>query len=86
MILGVYCIKDVKTSFWRPHTQVNDVAAIREFDNMINSRSNAFVNDNYADLELWKCGTYDDVTGNISPCLEFIVKGIDVRKVVEKDA
>lgn len=84
MILNVYAIKDTKTTFWRPHTQVNEVAAIREFDNLINS-NDRFVSANYADLELWFLGTFDDLTGDLISEVRFVVKGADVKKVGDSD-
>lgn len=83
MIKGVYAVKDVKTSFWPPHVQVNDVAARREFENLVNSSHNEFMQQNYADCELWKLGEYDDQTGAIVSDPVFICSGVDVKKVIE---
>lgn len=81
MKVGLYCIKDTKACFWKVHTQVNDLVARREFDNLINSNSIDFYSVNYSDLELWKLGTFDDATGEIDPDLFFICSGVDVKKV-----
>lgn len=83
MIVNVYSIKDTKATFWKPHVQLNDLVARREFDNMINSGANDFYSVNYADLELWQIGTYDDVTGALTPELKFVCSGVDVKKVGE---
>ena len=83
MIRGVYAIKDVKTSFWPPHVQINDVSAQREFTNMVNSSRNEFMEQNFADCELWKLGEFDDQTGVITSAPVFICSGVDVKKVKE---
>lgn len=84
MKLGVYGIKDVKTgSFWRPFTHVNDATAHREFSNMVNDVSNDFMRQNYADLDLYRLGEFDDATGEISSKVEFLAGGSSVKKVGE---
>lgn len=83
MRAGLYAIKDVKVGFWKPFVQPNEGVAIREFSNLVNSPGNDFVAQNYADLELWCLGTYDDVTGEISTEVEYIVKGADVKRGVD---
>lgn len=83
MIVNMYAIKDTKSSFWKPHTQVNDAVAIREFSNMINSGANDFCCINYADLELYRIGTYDDANGATTSEVVFICSGTDVKKVGE---
>lgn len=80
MIVKLYCIKDTKTNFWKPHTQVNDLSARREFENMVNSPKNDFMFLNYADLELWCLGEFDDATGIIKSNVTYICNGVDVRK------
>ncbi len=80
MIVKMYCIKDTKTNFWKPHCQVNDLAARREFENLVNSPKNDFIFANYSDLELWHLGEFDDVTGIIKSDVKFVCSGVDVRK------
>lgn len=79
MKIGVYCIKDTKTSFWKPHCQINDLSARREFENLVNSDRNDFVAINYKDLELWKLGEFDDATGIIESNVVYICSGKDVK-------
>lgn len=79
MILNVYAIKDVKASFWRPFTHVNDALAVREFTLLINNESS--VKDVAMDLELHRIGTYDDATGVIVSAVEYVCSGRDVLKV-----
>lgn len=83
MINGVFAIKDKKSCFWKPFCQPNDLVARREFDNMVNS-SNEFMQQNYADMDLYKLGTYDDETGVIESKVEFVCSGSDVKKVVNE--
>lgn len=82
MIVGLYSVKDTKTVFNKPHVQLNDIAAQREFSNYINC-GDPFPTKNYGDLELWKLGTFNDVTGEIIPCVEFVVNGVSVKEVNE---
>lgn len=81
MIVQMYAVKDVKTVFNKPHIQLNEIAAVREFKNYINC-GDPFPEKNYGDLELWHVGSYDDVTGEIVPCLEFVTNGASVKEVV----
>lgn len=84
MIQNVYAIKDTKSCFWKPFCQPNDLVARREFDNLVNSSNNEFMQQNYADMELYKLGTYDDANGAIESNVEFICSGSDVKKVVNE--
>lgn len=81
MIMQVYAIKDTKSTFWRPFTQVNDAVAVREFSNMVNGSRDSFVAQNYQDLELWKLGTFSDVNGELTSEIEFVVNGSSVKEV-----
>lgn len=83
MINGIFAIKDKKSFFWKPFCQPNDLVAIREFDNMVNS-GNEFMQQNYADMDLYKLGTYNDETGVIESNVEFVCSGSDVKKVVNE--
>lgn len=82
MIKPLFSIKDVKTSFWKPFVSVNEQDAIREFSNLINS-GHEFATQNYADLELWKIGTYDDTTAEIVSSVEYLACGRDFFKEVK---
>lgn len=82
MILRLYACKDVKASFNKPIVQLNDATAVREFSNYINS-GDLFAEKNYGDLELWYLGTFDDATGIIVPCCEFVVNGVSVKEASE---
>lgn len=82
MINPLYAIKDVKTTFWKPFVAVNEQSALREFDNLINS-GHEFATQNYADLELWKIGTYDDTTAVIVSDVDYVASGRDFFKEVK---
>lgn len=83
MISGVYALKDVKVGFWKPFTQPNDAVAKREFDNLVNGSADTFIVQNYQDLELYKIGSYDDETGVLTSDVQYLLKGVDVKKVGE---
>lgn len=85
MNYGVYCIKDVKVGFMNPFVQPNDAIAVREFGNLVNSPGTSTVSVNYEDMELYRLGSYCQDTGVISSCVEYLVKGVDVKRVVSND-
>lgn len=74
MKYGIYSVKDSLIGFGKPHNQVNDAAAHREFKGLINS-DEAFVKANFGDLELYRIGWFDDQSGIFEPALEFICSG-----------
>lgn len=80
--MKLYSIKDNKVGFWKPFVSHNDAVASREFGNMINSSNDSFVKDNYADLDLYCLGTYDDNTGVITSDVQFICSGVSLKKEI----
>ena len=80
--MNLYAIKDNKVSFWRPFTQPNEAVAIRDFSNMINHSNDDMVKQNYADLDLYQLGTYDEHTGEIVSDVKFVAAGASVKKEV----
>lgn len=84
MNLKIYAIKDTKVGFMQPFCQVNDSVAIREFGNLINTGSSV-VSQNYEDMELYSLGTYSQDTGSIESDVQYLVKGVDVKKVVDNE-
>lgn len=78
--MKLYAIKDVKVGFWKPFVEPNGDVAIREFTTLVNSSGNDFVSQNYADLELWCLGSYDDKTGDIVSDVQYCIKGADVKR------
>lgn len=82
MNLKVYAIKDTKVGFMQPFCQVNDSVAVREFGNLINTGSSV-VSQNYEDMELYSLGSYSQETGVIESDVQYLVKGVDVKKVCD---
>lgn len=81
MINGVYAIKDtVVGAFLRPFTHVNDNSAIRDFASTVNDPKNDFMKQNHGDMSLYKIGTFDDATGELTCNVEFICSGANVWK------
>ena len=78
--MSLYAIKDNKVGFWKPFIQPNEAVAVRDFSNMINHSDDGFVQQNYADLDLYQLGTYDDKTGVIVSDVKFIASGAGVKK------
>lgn len=83
--LEVYAIKDTKVGFWKPFIQPNEAVAIRDFANMVNSTDDRFVRDNFADLELYRLGYFDDTTGVIETDVSFIASGISLKRRGEEN-
>lgn len=77
----IYCIKDTKVGFMNPFVQPNDAVAVREFANLVNSNGSSVVSVNYQDMELYKLGSYSQDTGVIESDVEYLVKGVDVKRV-----
>lgn len=73
MILGVYVVRDVKSTFMTPTVDQNDNTAIRNFAHAV-MKSDSVISSHKKDFELYKIGTYDNETG-------FIEK-LDVRELL----
>lgn len=79
MILGVYCIKDEKTSFLTPTVDQNDVSAMRNFEHAAVHKE-SLMNTHAADFTLYKIGSFDTESGKITPCdPQFIMSGGSVQ-------
>lgn len=73
MIYGVYCVRDVKSTFMTPTIDQNDSTAVRNFAHAIKT-SGTVISSHAKDFELYKVGTYDNETG-------FIEK-LEVRELI----
>lgn len=78
--MTIYGTKDVKIGFNSPFLQHNDSVAIRTFEAAVNDERGAYYQ--YPqDLELWKLGEFDEVTGIITGIKpEYIIGGKDVKR------
>lgn len=77
---NVYALKDTKIGYTEPIIRVNDAIMKREFAFLINDANSRF-HAIYQDIELYKLGTYDDVTGKMDCCEpKFISNGVEVKK------
>lgn len=67
MIIGLYSIRDRKSGFLPPTTDVNDDTAMRNFSFAVTSREPMFLafSDDY---DLYKIGEYNTDSGIIAPC------------------
>lgn len=81
MILGIYCVRDKKTTFMTPNVDYNDMSAIRNFEHAIRNTESLFYS-HAEDYELYKLGEFDSETGEIIPfdVTNFIVDGSSIRK------
>lgn len=72
MMLGMYCIKDKLVEFGsNVFLSANEEVAIREVKNVVNT-SGTPLNLNSEDYSLYKIGTFDTFTGEITPSLDLI--------------
>lgn len=76
MILGIYCIKDEKTTFLTPTVDQNDVSAMRNFEHAA-TQMQSLMYTHAADFNLYKLGSFDTDSGKIIPTdtPEFIMAG-----------
>ena len=70
MKLNLYAIKDVKVGFDRPFVEHNDATASRMFQDAVQNKQLRYADD----MELWKFGEYDNISGEIKGQLKFIYK------------
>ena len=72
----LYCVRDVKTSFFPPQPANTEEEAIRQFSMMVNNPSGVM---GFApkDFDLYMVGYFDSEKGTIEPCvpIEFVVDG-----------
>lgn len=63
---NLYAIKDIKSGFSDPCTQVNDAVAVRSFTQQIHTIS-ANLGIPVSDFQLWRCGKFDSDSGMLVP-------------------
>ena len=84
----LYTIKDTVTGVMNsPVTSINRGAILRDYGDIINSKEALPVHlekirSNVKDLQLYKIGDYNVLTGEITPCNEFICNLIDLKTTV----
>lgn len=66
MTLGVYVIRDVRTGFLTPTTDMNDVAAMRNFEHAM-MQSGSLINSHPEDYALCRIGRFNNETGELIP-------------------
>ena len=79
MKLNIYSVKDNLSNFMQPFYLQNDELAKRAFANTINSEEPSQIKTNYADMNLYRIGTFDDDTGEIVGQIEYLGKGADFK-------
>lgn len=78
MIYNVYCMRDQMTGFMQPTFEINDNVAQRNFSYAIN-RKDSILYANPKHFDLYKLGTFDTETGELSKCEpEIICTGLSV--------
>lgn len=85
MKINIYAVKDtVQGAFMQPFYLQNDNVAKRAFEMAIND-PNSNWNKMPKDLQLFKLGEYDDETGVIISKPEYLAKGADYVKVLQRE-
>lgn len=77
-MIKLYAVKDVKAAFWSPMTCANDAIAMRDFGGFVNHPD---VGPVVKDLELWRLGEFDELTGLITSNPEYVCAYRDVVEV-----
>lgn len=77
MKINIYAVKDtIQGAFMQPFYLQNDEVAKRSFRQALND-DNSNWNKIALDLQLYKLGEYDDITGQILPNVEYLAQGAD---------
>lgn len=81
MNMNIYAIKDTKTQYKNVMILQNDAVALRTFKALADDPHSEI--HTYADdMELWKLGTWDNITGQITGTApEFMEKAINVMEI-----
>ena len=58
MIYGLYCVKDLKTGYLTPMTDMNDYSAMRNFEHACSNIDSLFYT-HPGDYQLFKIGTFN---------------------------
>ena len=79
MINGLYVIKDEKIGFLQVQQDSNDYTAQRNFTFAM-SRPESLYMANKKDFSLWKVGTFDTVSGEVTlePQLKLLIRAEDL--------
>uniref|UniRef100_A0AAU8AXJ1 Nonstructural protein n=1 Tax=Dulem virus 121 TaxID=3145598 RepID=A0AAU8AXJ1_9VIRU len=72
MKLGVYVIRDQRTSFMTPTFDYNDASAVRNFEHAVQQKESLFFS-HPEDYSLYKIGDYDMDTGVITPIMSSLL-------------
>lgn len=74
----MYSVRDNKTVFWSPVEGYSDIAAVRDFEMLINKGE--VTKTHPADFDLYFVGTFDSDTAVFEPVtpIQFVVSGSSV--------
>lgn len=75
--MNIYAFKDTKIGFMEPFLQQNDAVAKRTFTQICTEPEKAITRYK-EDIELWKLGEYNEITGDIIPGKEYMMGGKDI--------
>ena len=64
----IYSIRDAKTGFMSPTVDMNDPAAVRNFEHALRN-SASLMNSHPNDYSLFRIGEFDTETGAVTACL-----------------
>lgn len=77
MTYGIYAIKDLKSGYLAPMTDLNDATAMRNFQNALCKKDEVMYTHG-TDFELYKIGEYETDSGQITPVEKaFLLAGKD---------
>lgn len=64
MIIELFSVRDIKSTFACPFTAANEAVAKRQFVGCVNSSGNV-IHDYPEDFQLWHVGMFDSVSGEV---------------------
>ena len=80
MKMELYSVKDTKLgSFAQAFNAPNEAIAKRMVQSTVNAKGNQ-INEYPEDFQLFKLGSYDDQTGELTSDVKFILNVIDLKK------
>lgn len=79
MVLNVYSIRDKLVAYQSPFYMHSDEQAIRSFKMAVNAETPNSISQAFADMDLYRLGTFDDMTGVFTSEVVFLTNGAELK-------
>lgn len=77
-MMELYAVKDVLVGYMNPFVMLNQQQAVRAFSHTVNSKQPNPIQDDMEHMQLWRLGTFDELTGVLVSKPEMIVDALSV--------